>query len=71
MKTFVGDCRTWLVINTTEYNDDGRWAVQAARFSELPDLGFDVEDRVKITFMSVGDVLSEWDYRGVLVVRVS
>lgn len=61
----------WLVVNTTEYNDDGQWAVQAAKYDELDGLGFDVEERGRIERMSVSEVLTDWDYSGLIVVRLS
>ena len=61
----------WLVVNTAEYNDDGQWAAQAAKYDELDGLGFDVEERGRIERMTVSEVLTDWDHRGVIVVRLS
>lgn len=66
-----GDIRTYLVVNTTEYNNDGKWAVQSAHLDELNALGFEVEDVLKISLMSIGEVLSDWDYDGCMVIRVA
>lgn len=71
METIEGDSRTWLVINTAEYNEDGQWAVQAVKFAELDGLGFDVKDRDRIKRMSVSEVLTDWEYNGLIVVRLS
>lgn len=61
----------WLVVNTAEYGDDGQWAVQAVKYDELDGLGFDVEERGRIERMSVSEVLTDWDYSGLIVVRLS
>lgn len=66
-----GDIRTYLVVNTTEYNNDGKWAVQSAHLDELDALGFGVEDVLRISLMGVGSVLSDWDYDGCMVIRVA
>lgn len=71
MKEISGDSRMWLVVNTAEYNEDGRWAVQAANLDELDGLGFSVEDRGRIDRMSVSEVLTDWDYRGLIVIRLA
>ena len=66
-----GDIRTYLVVNTTEYNNDGKWAVQSAHLDELNALGFEVEDVLKISLMSIGEVLSDWSYNGLIVIRLA
>ncbi len=71
MKAIEGDARMWLIINTAEYNNDGLWAAQAAKYDELDGLGFDVEERGRIEQMSVSEVLMDFVYNGVIVVRVS
>lgn len=60
----------WLVINTAEY-DDGQWAVTAANLDELDGLGFDVEERDRIERMSVSEVLTDWSYNGLIVIRLA
>ena len=66
-----GDIRTYLVVNTTEYNNDGKWAVQSAHLDELNALGFEVEDVLKISLMSIGEVLTDWSYNGLIVIRLA
>ena len=66
-----GDIRTYLVVNTTEYNNDGKWAVQSAHLDELNALGFEVEDVLKISLMSIGKVLTDWSYNGLIVIRLA
>ena len=70
-KIIEGDSRMWLVVNTAEYNDDGQWAATSANLDELDGLGFDVEERERIERMSVSEVLTDWDYSGLIVVRLS
>lgn len=71
MKAIEGDARMWLVVNTAEYNDDGQWAAQAAKYDELDGLGFDVEERGRIERMTVSEVLTDWDYNGLIVIRLA
>lgn len=71
MKAIEGDARMWLVVNTAEYNNDGQWAAQAVKYEELDGLGFDVEERGRIDRMSVSEVLTDWSYQGLIVVRLS
>ena len=61
----------WLVVNTAEYNDDGQWAAQAAKYDELDGLGFSVEDRGRIDRMKVSEALTDWDYNGLIVIRLA
>ena len=58
-------------MNTAEYDDDGQWAAQAAKYDELDELGFDVDERDRIERMSVSEVLTDWDYRGLIVIRLA
>ena len=69
--TIEGDVRTFLVINTVEYNNDGRWCVTSCTLTELEGLGFDAEDRERIGELIVGDSLRDFDFRGVIVIRVA
>lgn len=61
----------WLVVNTAEFNDDGQWAATSANLDELDGLGFDVEERDRVERMSVSEVLTDWSYQGLIVVRLS
>lgn len=66
-----GDVRVFLVINTTEYNNDGKWAVVDASFAALRCLGFDDEEVDKIDGMSIGESASDFAFHGVIIVRVA
>lgn len=57
MKRIEKDTRHFLVINTTEYNGDGRYAVTDVEYSELKGLGFNEEEIEWIDELSVGDRL--------------
>jgi len=67
----TGDARVFAVINTANYNGDGRWCIQTATMEKLPDLGFDKTDTNRIENLRVDDVLGGFDYEGVLVVRIA
>ena len=71
MKTIGGSVeKVFAVINTTNYNDDGKYAVTIAKMSELPDLGFDVEEINKLDNVEV-DTLMITDYVGCYVMRIA
>lgn len=67
----TGDTRVFLVINTTEYNGDGKWAVQDSSFGNLDGLGFQADDLELIDRLAIGDMLDVFDYDGVIVIRVA
>ena len=71
MKTIGGSVeKVFAVINTTNYNDDGKYAVTIAKMSELPDLGFDAEEINKLDNVEV-DTLMTTDYVGCYVIRIA
>ena len=70
MDMIVNDTRHFLVINTTEYNEDGKYCVQDAVLDDLEGLGFEIDEISNtIELLSVGDV-AHID-KGVLIIRVS
>lgn len=71
MKTIEGDTRVYTVINTTEYNADTQWSVKTAGINELPDLGFDDDEVARIDRLTVGEITKEFDFQGVIVIRVA
>ena len=71
MKTIGGSVeKVFAVINTTKYNDDGKYAVTIAKMSELPDLGFDANEINKLDDVEV-DTLMTTDYVGAFVMRLA
>ena len=71
MKVIEGSVeKVFAVINTTKYNDDGKYAVTIAKMSELPDLGFDAEEINKLDNVEV-DTLMTTDYVGCYVIRIA
>ena len=71
MKTIEGSVeKVFAVINTTKYNDDGKYAVTIAKMSELPDLGFDAEEINKLDNVEV-DTLMTTNYVGCYVMRIA
>lgn len=72
MKEISGDTRVFVVINTTEYNNDGKWGVTTVAFNELESIGFNfAEDVKRIDDLLVGEMLNEFCYRGVIVIRIA
>lgn len=71
MKTIDGDTRVYTVINTTEYNDDTQWSVKTAGINELADLGCDTDEVARIDRLEVGEITKEFDFQGVIVIRVA
>lgn len=67
----TGDTRVFAVINTTEYNEDNRWSVITASIDDLNDLGFDLVEVERIDGLNVGGILTDFDFHGVIVIRIA
>lgn len=67
----TGDTRVFVVINTTDYNADNRWYVSTASIDDLENLGFDTVERERIDGLNVGGILNDFDFYGVIVIRVA
>lgn len=68
------DTRRFLVINTVEYNADGKYTVQDTDYEGLHDLGFDNDEKKAIGEIGIGEVLGgndEFSVFGVYVMRVA
>ena len=71
MKTIGGSVeKVFAVINTTNYNDDGKYAVTIAKMSELPDVGFNADEIDKLDNFEV-DSLITTDEVGCYVMRIA
>lgn len=71
MKEINGDVRMYVIINTTDYNDDGKYGVTICNFTELFQLGFDAEDDWKqINDMNVNDLIVT-NYKGCFLMRIA
>lgn len=66
-----GDSRVYLVVTTTEYNANSEYSARDCKHNELPELGFDEADMVKVGKLGIGGVVSDFDESGVLVIRVA
>ncbi len=64
--TISGNNKTFLLVNTTDYNKDSKWTVNATDMVGLKNLGVDLDDDyyfkinddyLKIDEMKIGDVL--------------
>lgn len=72
MERIEGDNRVFALINTTDYNNDGRWQIATASFNELPGLGVSDDDmEERIDDLNVGGVLNDFDYQGVILIRIA
>lgn len=71
MKKVFGNTRMFAVINTTEYNDDGVWCITTASSLELEALGFDAEETTRIDALAIGEVLKDFCFDGVIVIRIA
>ena len=71
MKTIGGSVeKVFAVINTTNYNDDGKYAVTIAKMSELPEVGFNADEIDKLDKFEV-DSLIITDEVGCYVMRIA
>ena len=71
MKTIEGSVeKVFAVINTTKYNDDGKYAVTIAKMSELPEVGFNADEIDKLDNFEV-DSLITTDEVGCYVMRIA
>lgn len=71
MKTIGGSVeKVFAVINTTKYNDDGKYAVTIAKMSELPEVGFNADEIDKLDNFEV-DSLIITDEVGCYVMRIA
>ena len=78
-QNIFGDIRRFAVINTTEYNEDGNYAIQVVDFDGLEGLGVNdketvtrVSDKTEmfVSELAVGDI-AETDYKGAYVMRIA
>lgn len=78
-KLIMGDIRRYAVINTTEYNEDGTYAVQVSDYDNLDGLGFNeretvtrVSDKTElfISDLHVGDIATT-DFVGAYIMRIA
>ena len=71
MKTIGGSVeKVFAVINTTNYNDDGKYAVTIAKMSELPEVGFNADEIDKLDDVEI-DSLMTTDEVGCYVMRIA
>lgn len=71
MKVIEGNVeKVFAVINTTNYNDDGKYAVTIAKMPELSEVGFDANEINKLDNVDV-DTLMTTDYVGAFVMRLA
>ena len=78
-QNIFGDIRKFAVINTTEYNEDGNYAIQVVDFDGLEGLGVNdketvtrVSDKTEmfVSELAVGDI-AETDFKGAYVMRIA
>lgn len=78
-KSIFGDIRKFAVINTTEYNNDGNYAVQVVDYDGLEGLGINEKELVSrvsdnedvfVEDLNVGDIATT-DFKGAYVMRIA
>ena len=79
-KIIEGTCeKMFCLINTTEYNNDGKYCVQVVSQNELPNVGFieglntiiSIEGKeYRVEQMDVNDVANT-DFSGCLLIRIA
>ena len=79
-KSIDGDVRRFIIINTTEYNGDGKYGVIDCSYNELADYGFRPDDETDLTInnryvkaddMGIGEVAESTSYRGAYLMRIA
>ena len=71
MKTIEGSVeKVFVVINTTNYNNDGKYCVTIAKMSEMDDVGLRKDELSKLDNMDI-DALCTTDYVGCYVMRIA
>lgn len=71
MKKIEGSVeKVYVVINTTKYNNDGKYAVTTAKLSEMTELGFREDELEKLSDMDVDDI-GTTDFVGCYVMRIA
>ena len=70
MKTIEGNNKRFVVINSTNYNEDNNYSVKVVDSNELAEIGFDKENMLKLSTMKVDD-LCYTDYVGCYVIRIA
>lgn len=57
-RMLYGNVKMFVIINTTNYNKDGKYGVTICNFAELFELGFDErKDKQKLDEMEVEDLM--------------
>lgn len=78
-QNIFGDIRRFAVIHTTEYNEDGNYAIQVVDFDALEGLGVNDKETVTrasdknemfVSQLAVGDIV-EIDFKGAYVMRIA
>lgn len=70
MEKIAGNTKKFVLINSTNYNNDGSYQVIVCELEELLDLGFEKDDVKWLDEMKV-DELALTDYAGCHIMRIA
>lgn len=66
-----GTEKVFVVVNTTNYNNDGNYSVIVCKFCELPELGFDDMATLKELNDLTVDEVATTDFVGCYIMRIA
>ena len=71
MKRIAGNVKMFVLINTANYNNDGKYCVTIGNLAEMKDLGFSTEEEIRTLDRLEVDELATTDYLGCYVMRIA
>ena len=71
MKEIAGNIKMFVLINTTKYNEDGKYSVIVGNLNEMKELGFDTEEEINALDMLEVDSMITTDFVGCYVMRIA
>ena len=71
MKQVAGNVKMFVLINTTNYNNDGKYCVSIGNLNEMKELGFTTEEEIRTLDRLEVDELATTDFVGCYVIRIA